>query len=52
VKRGNEAFLPIALRIGEEGEPETWDPTEDPVPGSLPLPEPAPGDVPVPAGAA
>lgn len=35
---------PRALRIGEEGKPETWDPTEPPVPAEVPV-EPAPEPV-------
>ena len=39
---------PRATRIGEEGKPETWDPTEPPVPMEIPAePSPEP-NVPVP----
>jgi hypothetical protein len=38
--------LPQALRIGEEGPPETWDPTEHPVPVEVPAPPPEPVEVP------
>jgi hypothetical protein len=35
-----------SLRIGEEGSPETWDPTEYPVPIEVPHPLPEPVEVP------
>jgi hypothetical protein len=31
-----------ALRIGKEGDPETWEPTESPVPVEVPQPAPEP----------
>jgi hypothetical protein len=43
---------PQALRIGEEGPPETWDPTEQPVPVEVPAPLPEPVEVPEKVGLA
>lgn len=41
----------VALRIGEEGEPQTWEPTDPPIPVEIPAPVPDEAPAPAPADA-
>ena len=41
----------VALRIGEEREPQIWEPTQPPVPVEIPAPAPDEPPVPAPADA-
>ncbi len=40
---------PRALDIGEEGQPETWEPTVSPIPERHPVPDRQPQEAPEPA---